>query len=74
MWMFGGEKCPGDAILCIYGAPVVNDSHATVAVKAAVDALALESACFVNGLFFKRPRFLNLCWLGGQTWLRKPIS
>mmetsp|Transcript_18932 Transcript_18932/g.39383 ORF Transcript_18932/g.39383 Transcript_18932/m.39383 type:complete len:303 (+) Transcript_18932:2-910(+) len=29
----------GDAILCIYGAPVVNDSHATVAVKAAVEML-----------------------------------
>ena len=26
----------GDAILCIYGAPVVNDKHATVAVMAAV--------------------------------------
>ncbi|CAE7781228.1 cya1, partial [Symbiodinium pilosum] len=25
----------GDAILCIYGAPVVNDSHPTVAVRAA---------------------------------------
>jgi len=29
----------GDAILCIYGAPVVNDSHPTVAVMAAVEML-----------------------------------
>ncbi|CAK9058155.1 Adenylate cyclase 1 (ATP pyrophosphate-lyase 1) (Adenylyl cyclase 1) [Durusdinium trenchii] len=29
----------GDAILCIYGAPVVNDKHATVAVMAAVSLL-----------------------------------
>ena len=48
-------KFLGDAILCIYGAPVVNDSHATVAVKAAVDASAAETACFV-----KLPCFLNL--------------
>eukprot|EP00913_Durusdinium_trenchii_P028135 g26379.t1 len=30
----------GDAILCIYGAPVVNDKHATVAVMAAAEMLA----------------------------------
>lgn len=30
----------GDAILCIYGAPVVNDKHPTVAVMAAVEMLA----------------------------------
>lgn len=29
----------GDAILCIYGAPVVNDKHPTVAVMAAVEML-----------------------------------
>ena len=28
----------GDAILCIYGAPVLNESHPTVAVRAAVEA------------------------------------
>ena len=34
----------GDAILCIYGAPVVNDKHPTVAVMAAVPRLKNSKA------------------------------
>ncbi|CAJ1365417.1 unnamed protein product [Effrenium voratum] len=33
----------GDAVLCIYGAPVVNENHPTVAVMAAVEMLAAMS-------------------------------
>lgn len=40
-------RLPGDAILCIYGAPVVNDKHPTVAVMAAVPGAApVKGVCY----------------------------
>ncbi|CAE7549731.1 cya1 [Symbiodinium natans] len=51
----------GDAILCIYGAPVVNDSHATVAVRAAVEMLQAMSS--INAWLERRelPRISIRC-------------